>query len=131
MSEISFLASSKPFEIPDEIEEYNNEQLLMVKRIYAIRNYITHRGTVYPKQVIEKWRDYSMIYVIKFIYSFFIPPGIFPTSLFILSFFVYKRNIFYLDGFFQSPLFSIYSSFQSLANYYCCLLNKSTVSHQS
>ena len=34
------------------------------------------------------------MYVIKFIYSFFIPPGIFPTALFILSFFAYKRNKF-------------------------------------
>lgn len=33
-----------------------------------------------------------MVYVIKFLYSFFTPPGIFPTTLFILSFFAYKRN---------------------------------------
>ncbi len=33
-----------------------------------------------------------MVYVIKFLYSFLIPPGIFPTALFILSFFAYKRN---------------------------------------
>lgn len=32
------------------------------------------------------------MYVVKFIYSFFTPPGIFPTALFILSFFAYKRN---------------------------------------
>jgi uncharacterized SAM-binding protein YcdF (DUF218 family) len=33
-----------------------------------------------------------MVYVIKFIYSFFTPPGIFPTALFVLSFFAYKQN---------------------------------------
>ena len=39
-----------------------------------------------------------MVYVIKFIYSFLIPPGIFPTALFILSFFAYKRNKFLFKG---------------------------------
>ncbi|QGQ48229.1 YdcF family protein [Metabacillus sediminilitoris] len=33
-----------------------------------------------------------MVYIIKFIYSFFTPPGIFPTALFILSYFTFKRN---------------------------------------
>jgi uncharacterized SAM-binding protein YcdF (DUF218 family) len=33
-----------------------------------------------------------MVYIIKFIYSFFTPPGIFPTALFVLSYFTFKRN---------------------------------------
>ena len=43
-------------------------------------------------QELEKRWEYSLVYVIKFIYSFFTPPGIFPTALFVLSFFAYKRN---------------------------------------
>ena len=43
-----------------------------------------------PK-ISKRW-EYSMVYVVKFIYSFFTPPGIFPTALLILSIFAYKRN---------------------------------------
>ena len=46
---------------------------------------------LYVKIIEKRWK-LSMVYVVKFIYSFFTPPGIFPTALVILSFFAYQRN---------------------------------------
>ena len=67
MSEIAFLASSKPFNIPDEIEEYNNCSAFkreedisfsLFKRLMSIGKYIYQtingRYQLSPKKWVEK-----------------------------------------------------------------------------